>query len=83
MKIEKKILSDELHNNSSSLISRYQKKVIGEKGLLKLIKYELITMLFCDLPGGLGLFLRKIIYSKLFKKVGKNLSKYGDSRKNQ
>lgn len=47
---------------------------MGKKGFFSLLKYEIITMLFQDMPGALGIFLRNLFYPLLFKKVGKRVN---------
>lgn len=47
---------------------------MGKKGFFSLLKYEIITMLFQDVPGALGIFLRNLFYPLLFKKVGKRVN---------
>ena len=39
-------------------LAKYQDLVLGERGLFKLFKYELIVALSSAIPGALGLFLR-------------------------
>lgn len=51
--------------------AKYKDIFIGNKNLFYLIKYEIITTLFDQIPGALGLFLRKTFYPALFKRVGK------------
>ena len=47
---------------------------VGRRGFFNLLKYETITMLFQNMPGALGIFLRNLFYPLLFKKVGKGVS---------
>lgn len=47
---------------------------MGKKGFFNLLKYELITMLFQDMPGAIGIFFRNLFYPRLLKKVGKGVS---------
>jgi acetyltransferase-like isoleucine patch superfamily enzyme len=56
-----------------SNLRKYSEMVIGNRGFLALLKYELIILLFSTLPGALGLVTRKVFYKSLFKKVGKNV----------
>ncbi len=57
-----------------SAFRKYQELFIGEKGLWSFIKYELIVLFFSWVPGALGIFLRKIFYPLLFKKMGKGVA---------
>lgn len=47
--------------------------VVGERGWGAFVYYELIILLFNQLPGALGLFLRQIFYRPLFKRVGRKV----------
>ncbi len=62
----------ELMDKKKSPIKKYREIFVGEKGLFYFIKFELITTLFGGMGGSIGLFLRKIFYPFLFKKIGKN-----------
>lgn len=61
-----------LHGGTKSLWRRYAELVLGRPTLLRLLRYELITMLG-PLPGALGLVLRKIFYPYLFASAGKGV----------
>lgn len=61
-----------LMDKKKSSIKKYMEIFVGERGLFYFLKFELITTLFGGLGGSLGLFLRKIFYPLLFRKVGKN-----------
>lgn len=63
----------ELLAREKSLFSKYTELFLGEKSFWKLIRFELIQLFFSWAPGALGLFLRKIFYPCLFKKVGKGV----------
>jgi len=62
-----------VQDEKSSMIQKYQDLFIGERRFSALIKYELITCLFSNLPGALGLFLRHRFYPVLFGKIGKKV----------
>ena len=49
---------------------QYAEWVVGKDDFLSFLKYEIITVLFSNLPGALGLFLRAKFYPLLFSKVG-------------
>lgn len=68
-KIQKKLFS-----KRQSKISKYIDLFVGKKGIFSLLKYEIILILFQNLPGALGIFLRNTFYPILFKKVGKGVS---------
>jgi acetyltransferase-like isoleucine patch superfamily enzyme len=54
-----------------SNFKKYRDIFIGNKSLFYLIKYEILTTLFDQIPGAYGLFLRKASYPIILKKVGK------------
>jgi acetyltransferase-like isoleucine patch superfamily enzyme len=63
----------ELLSEKKSLSAKYSSLVVGEKGLWKLLRFELVNLFFSRVPGALGLALRKIFYPCLFRKVGKGV----------
>ncbi len=66
-------LRSRITDPSVSPLKKYQSFVLGKKGLLFLLKYEIITGIFGLLPGVLGLITRKLLYPMLFKRTGKNV----------
>lgn len=69
--IAKVPLSDQLGSDKTSLLKRYQSKVIGDsKGIAELFYYEAAILLFSNLPGSLGYVLRKRFFKPLFKHFG-------------
>ncbi|MCB9107469.1 MAG: acyltransferase [Anaerolineales bacterium] len=66
-------LHKKLFDSRKSNIQKYQELFIGRAGWLTLLRYELTILLLGQLPGALGLALRKIFYKPLFKNVGKNV----------
>lgn len=67
-------IQKELFARDKSKIAKYINLFVGKKGFLNLLKYEIITVLFQDMPGALGIFFRNLFYPLLFKKVGKGVS---------
>lgn len=63
----------ELLSEQKSLSAKYSSLVVGEKGVWKLIRFELVNLFFSRVPGALGLALRKVFYARLFQKVGKGV----------
>ncbi len=63
----------ELLTPEKSLFSKYAALFVGERNILKLIRFELIQLLFSWIPGALGLALRKLFYPCLFQKVGRGV----------
>lgn len=57
--------------NGGSAMARYRKLVHGDIGTWAFIRNELVTLLFGNVPGALGLLLRKIFYPCMFKKCGR------------
>ena len=57
-----------------SALSRYQRAVIGRKGLLTLFLYEVINFFILPLPGKPGIWLRRIILPYLLGETGRNIS---------
>lgn len=68
--ILKEPLSEQLNNSETSLLQRYQKKVLGEASFFSFLEYELATLLFGNMSGSLGYFLRKKFYPRLFRSIG-------------
>jgi acetyltransferase-like isoleucine patch superfamily enzyme len=54
-------------------LKKYQTFMVGSRSFLFLLKYEMLTSLFGCIPGIVGLFLRKIFYPSLLKRVGRNV----------
>ncbi|MBI1884082.1 MAG: acyltransferase [Chlamydiae bacterium] len=62
-----------IQKGSGSSFRRYQELVVGTRDLGFLIKYELITMLFGNFPGALGILLRKWTYPWILGRVGRGV----------
>ncbi len=56
-----------------SVFKKYIEIYIGKSSVFEFLKYEIIITLFSNIPGAIGLTLRKIFYKFLFKKVGKGV----------
>ncbi|MGF1480874.1 MAG: acyltransferase [Cyanophyceae cyanobacterium] len=69
--IAKVPLTEQLNGTESSLLQKYQAKVLGNSNLLSLVQYEIATLLFGNLSGALGYILRKKFYRSLFRSIGK------------
>lgn len=69
--ISKTNLSQQLSDDRISPINRYQAKVLGKASPADLLRYELLTFLFGNMPGALGYLLRKQSYPALFKRMGR------------
>lgn len=69
--VAKKPLSQQLHADQTSALKRYQGKAVGDARLSALIRYELVTILFGNLSGAPGYFLRKLFYPAIFRRLGR------------
>ncbi len=67
-------IQKELFARDKSKIEKYTNLFVGRKGFFHLLKYEIIIMMFQDLPGAMGIFFRNLFFPGLFKKVGKGVS---------
>ncbi len=56
-----------------SPLSQYKELMVGTSGWFYFIYFELVITLFSGIPGLLGLFLRRIAYRPLFKKMGRGV----------
>ncbi|HDQ41860.1 MAG TPA: acyltransferase [Desulfonatronum sp.] len=72
-RLDKTPLAGQLHDPSASSLQRYQAKVLGQRGLGLLMRYEATTLLCMNLSGALGYALRKILFRGLFKTAGAGL----------
>lgn len=72
-KIAKVPLSKQLNSPGSSLLKRYQDKVLGEYRLSSLMHYELTNLLVGNIPGALGYLLRGKLYAGLLKRAGRGV----------
>lgn len=66
-------IRQKLYSGQKSTLQRYAELVIGRMDIWKLLKYELLTCLLGPLPGALGLFLRKVFYPWLFRRIGRDV----------
>ena len=64
--------SEVMQDQRKSALQKYQDTVIGRRGLLPLLRHELLTLLLGPLPGLPGLGLRRIFYPALFGAAGRN-----------
>ena len=71
---EKASVQKTLLDDSASAYRKYRSLFVGRKGFFAFVKYELITSFFGWIPGAAGLFLRRIFYRWLFKKVGRGVA---------
>jgi acetyltransferase-like isoleucine patch superfamily enzyme len=62
-----------LFDTKTSNVRKYQDMFIGSYKWHKLLRYEMTLMLAGQMPGALGLLLRKVLYRPLFRSVGRNV----------
>jgi acetyltransferase-like isoleucine patch superfamily enzyme len=63
-----------LFDEKKSKVAKYIDLFVGKKGFWNLLKYEIITFMFQDMRGAIGIFFRNLFYPFLFKNVGKGVS---------
>ena len=67
-------MREKLFGGSKSSFRRYKDMVVGEQAsALEFVYYELVTTLCGRLSGALGIVLRKLLYPRLFRGVGKGV----------
>jgi acetyltransferase-like isoleucine patch superfamily enzyme len=66
-------IQDDLFAPNRSASAKYAALVVGRPGLGALLKYELIVLLAQNVPGALGLALRKSLYPRLLGACGRNV----------
>lgn len=66
-------LHAKMFDERKSNLQKYQDMTVGHGGLLTLLRYEITMLFFSQIPGALGLVLRQIFYTPLFKSVGRNV----------
>lgn len=67
-------IQDEWKKGGVSALRKYQELVVGRRGLLALLRYELVVTLTSWVPGALGLVLRRLTYPWLLGSVGRNVT---------
>ena len=68
--LHKQPVLDSVSGQGKSVIRKYQEFFIGDSRFLRLIQYELASMLAGPMPGSIGYLLRKLILPRLFKSIG-------------
>ena len=56
---------------SQSALRKYSLLTVGEVSLPRLLLHELVVLLFSGVPGGLGIFLRRVFYRVIFGRMGR------------
>lgn len=62
-----------LASGHTSSLKTYERLTCGQGSFFKFLTYELLTCILGPMPGGLGFFLRKLFYPRLFKKFGRGV----------
>ena len=62
-----------LHDEKQATWKKYALLTVGEASWLRLLNYELRTMLFSAVPGALGFVLRRRFYRSLFARCGRGV----------
>ena len=63
-----------MSGNGQSAIRQYMDLVVGQRGWLKLLRYEFVVMVAQKRAGALGLLLRKKMYPWILGSVGRNVT---------
>lgn len=63
----------ELLTSKKNPMELYQDFFVGKRSISELLKYELICIYISQIPGALGILLRKKLYRHVFKKMGTNI----------
>ncbi len=66
-------IQESVSTGTDSALQRYMDLVLGQRSMLKLIRYEFITLLCAWMPGAAGIWLRGKLYPWLMGSVGKNV----------
>jgi len=64
---------DQLFAPGSSSLQKYSSLIVGKRGFLPLLTYELVVTFTQNVPGALGLVLRKALYPLLLGSCGRNV----------
>jgi len=68
---KREIIRSKLADSHKSPLKIYKDLSVGNVSFLKFLYYEIVTSLLGPMPGGIGFFLRKKFYPRLFKSVGR------------
>ena len=67
------IFRDKLEEGRISPFKTYMDLTVGDVNFSRFLIYEFLTFFLGSLSGGVGFFLRKLFYPRLFRKVGRGL----------
>lgn len=71
---EKTSVQKALLDEEKSAFKKYGDLFVGKGGFFQFLKYECIVFLFSWMPGALGIFLRKIFYRFLLRRMGRGVA---------
>lgn len=63
----------EMTSGRKSSLDLYADLIVGKRGVLAFLKYELINMICANATGALGLMIRRWLYPCLLKQCGRNV----------
>jgi acetyltransferase-like isoleucine patch superfamily enzyme len=66
-------LQEILSDSERTGLQKYRALVMGDRSTAAFLAYELFTTAFGWIPGGLGYFLRKATYPRLFRETGRGV----------
>ncbi len=66
-------IQQEMTAGRKSNMDLYSDLIVGKRGVLAILKYELINMICANLTGVLGLIVRRRLYPLLLKKCGRGV----------
>jgi len=66
-------LRETLHGDRGGALKKYAALAVGSGGLRALLSYELRILLCGDVPGALGIALRRALYRSLFRRMGRGV----------
>jgi acetyltransferase-like isoleucine patch superfamily enzyme len=71
--VKKDAVLDSISTDCGSALDKYRRFFVGHPGMLALLKFEIITSIAGPMPGALGYLLRKILFPRLFRRVGRGV----------
>ncbi|MHC4470411.1 MAG: acyltransferase [Planctomycetota bacterium] len=71
--VRKDPVLESVSGESGSSLDKYRRFFVGRKGMRHLVMFELITSIAGPMPGALGYLGRKLLYPKLFRRVGRGV----------
>ncbi len=66
-------IQQEMTAGRKSNLDLYSDLIVGKRGILAILKYELVNMICANLNGVLGLIVRRQLYPLLLKKCGRGV----------